>query len=373
MYQLALPLSRLDLVRIGLAGTWETGPFWLDEAVIECVSVAPLDLLKAVQKASQYGLLEAKLINIGFYPSTKQMEFWLTLRTLNAVTRTCQLAFRCVIDDIQVLAKTLGIPATLLKGSYTSYCLYQKSWMRASRDIDILVPSREDAILLYYCIEKIGFLQGYYTPNERKIVNTFITLESDSSNEYELPRLSKIFKFQCLDNDELLLLKSYQGSKIFIIDDFVYIPVSIEIHYRLDVNTNLLYDTEVCNIPGFNNFLTLTPTALLLYLCFKLYVDIHILRICSGIKLLADALRLLKLEGSRIEWENLILHCESSGLAAPLRYFLNHAHNLYGCEEVSKEIVDKLKCIPTRRIDFELGDFLPSVLTLNFSTLTFPS
>jgi len=279
---------------------------------------------------------------------------------LSAYAGMIELLTACLLSsahELDFVAAQLDIPIVFLKGIHTSAAYYSQPSIRYIRDIDVLVP-HGDAPRLYQAALRMGFVQGDYDWLAKRITTDSQPVQVEKGIKYELPRLVKIVTCEC---DPVLLstVSLAENSTIQVRDNVAYVPIGLEIHYALTPEFPIPADSFRPDDTLFAHGQYLTPDCCLIYLAFKAYVDIVVHHSLRGIKLFADALRLIKKDGHKIHWNEIVVRSHEAGVCAPLRYVLFHAENLYRINIGDTSV--QCPCVDAGSSPLDFGDFLPRI------------
>ncbi|MFN3249397.1 nucleotidyltransferase family protein [Roseibium album] len=357
---LSAKVSDVDTVGIGLAGVWDVIPQWLIDATEKSIRATPGELVSRMTKQNQLGLLSDVLYKTSLGDLLTEDLARRVSGELNAI----QFVQDVIVNELAQVDKLLGhlnISPVYLKG-IVSRNLYDVSYHRPFNDIDVLVDE-EHALLSQAALKEMGFRQGRFNKSTAQFVPSFDAEEIADTGAYELPKLTKMVQVELIEPRMAL---NMQSNRLVIENGQVLVPVPIEIHYSLEADRRFPLDSRPANISATPNGRELLPEIQLAYLAYKLYTDIILLRARAGIKLLGDAIRLLKRYDNEIEWGGLLSRWHARGICAPLRYLLEHASNIYDCDFPKYEI----RACPCRDLSdeigdvtygspFDLGDFLP--------------
>jgi hypothetical protein len=349
---LALALSNLDLIAIGLAGAWPTVPQWLSEALAAQVRADPHGLLSLCRETHQVGLLESALRRTSSWDS---LDPAVQRRILahNLATDILAEAIRQAAAEVAELCAGLGITPVLLKGLVTRE-LYEHGWQREFHDLDFVVSERE-AVLLYEALLRLGYTPGIYRPAAQAIVPRSPAPASPRKDGYELPRLARMSTVEC-DEELRAILAHAEGTMIRTRGDSVEAGISIEVHYALEAARRLAMSSAAIDLPGVPAARTLAPTEQLTYLCYKAYTGLVVFRSRRSAKLVADALRVIESFNADIDWGRIVPDAHERGVCAPVRHMLHHAVRTFG---LTVEGAAGCPCTEGEtKTPFNLGDFL---------------
>ena len=360
MTHFSAKISDVDLVGVGLAGSWAKIPQWLVDALERAMRASPDKLVNRAAKQNQLGLLSQALHNSGLEDLLTEGLFDKISNELNGI-QFVQDVIVGEMAQVDRLMSHLDISPVYLKG-IVSRQFYDVSYHRPFNDIDLLVD-KDSALMSQAALKELGFRQGRFNKATAQFVPSFEAEDMAESAAYELPKMTKMVQVDFLDP---ALAGKLQSNRLVIENGHALVPVPIEVHYALEADRRFPLDSRPANIDAVPNGRELLPEIQLAYLAYKLYTDIILLRARAGIKLLSDAIRLLKRHGDEIEWNGLIGRWHDRGICAPLRYLLEHAVDVFECElpgletracpcsDFSDEIGDVTYGSP-----FDLGDFLP--------------
>lgn len=352
-------LDDIDVVQIGLLGSWRKCPSWISTALLRTIRTGRVEEL-AIDcfRTQQLGLLHKTLCELELLkkiPQTLRDRIDGSCKITDCVNKTLIL-YAC---DIHFLCEQLKIPHAFLKGMSSLGKLYSAIYLRQLKDIDILV-TRDNAMLLFDALRMLGF--STVNKENTNLYDSLSQREDDIDNGYELPSLNKVAKVE-IDFDPSINLADKPSRRFHVKGGQPFVRIQVEIHFSLSESLSIPWVPYSINHPLLGSTSTLTPTLELFFSVFKGYLDLAVLGKRHSVKLISDALRQSKIEAGQISWAELEVLVKTHKIFAPFRYFAHHATDTYGLT------------LPTR-LDFrnkhdsaDFGDFLPFVLRRRPSTV----
>ncbi|MGQ9366546.1 nucleotidyltransferase family protein [Azospirillum sp. ST 5-10] len=360
MAELFLPMDDLDVVGIGLAGSWSEPPRWLADALARAVAAQPGELLALSHQRNQIGLLESALRRLDLLEALPPAERARLDGELLAIGLVQDVLLGQLVK-LDALFGMLGIRPTYLKG-FACARYYERRCDRPFNDVDVLVP-RADALTVYTALLELGFAQGRFNKRTGRFEPGDERPGLDDPAAYELPKLTRMLAVELVEPS---LRRRLSSNRVARSGDSVLVPMPVEVHYALEADGRFPLETRDLGVADLPNGRDLVPEVQLAYLSYKAYTDIVLLGARAGLKIVADVVRFLALHAPSIAWSGLLERWHQRGLCAPLRYVLGAAADIYGCAVPMARLggcacdrtADELGDV-TAGSPLDVGDFLP--------------
>ncbi|EJN13537.1 hypothetical protein PMI42_03110 [Bradyrhizobium sp. YR681] len=357
MAALLLPLLDVDVIGIGLAGSWKRYPGWFAEALLRAVQSDADALVAVSHQRNQIGLLDRALERLALRPHLPQSARARIEDELLAIN----LVQDVILGEMTKLDHLFGlleIKPTYLKGvSCARY--YERMSDRPFNDVDVLVE-RCDALRAYAALMDLGFKQGRFNKRTALFEPGHEHPTLDDPTAYELPKLTRMVQVDLLDSS---LRGRLSSNRVAHVGEGLQVPLPVEIHFGLEADGRFPLETRDLGLAFLPNGRDLVPEVQLAYLAYKTYTDIILLGARSGLKIVADVVRFIECNQGEFPWRGLIDRWHQRGLCAPLRYVLAAAKEIYccdiplggcACDQTANELGDVTHGTP-----LDVGDFLP--------------